>query len=151
MFALLWVLSLTYIFWPKKNYSQEYSDISSFEKDADNDRHSNTDSEVRSQDSNRTNPQISNSSINDSKLYPIPNSQLSDNDLNIVSKQIIGKTVSEVVDIIFLKNPREIGNYYGDYQRGTYAKKLVEMNPNCFRENKCIRDKLEIIPSFKVK
>ena len=83
------------------------------------------------------------------ELNPIPNSNLNENDLRFVSKEVIkNKTASQIVEIIFKKNPTDIANHYIK-QKEAYEQVLVSQNSTCFQNNLCICDCLLNIPSFK--
>jgi hypothetical protein len=87
------------------------------------------------------------------ELNPKPNSELNENDYNIIAKQLNPNTkVEDVVKTIFDKNPTDIkSNYAG--QEENYAKHLVELNKNCFEEKSGIyyfvKDTILHIPSYK--
>jgi len=84
------------------------------------------------------------------ELNPIPNSKLNDNDLNLVLKvELEGKTVSQVVDLIFKKNPTDIANPYAS-QKKQYGQVLIAKNKDCFKNNVCSNNCIKIIPSYKV-
>lgn len=80
---------------------------------------------------------------------PLPNSVLNDKDLKLVVKEgTKGKSVSQIVDFIFTKNPTEIAGYYKN-QKEVYEQYLISKNKNCFQEQNCICDSLKVIPSYK--
>lgn len=82
-------------------------------------------------------------------LSPAPNSELNDNDLAIVnSKGINRKTISEIVTLIFVKNPTDVGSHYVG-QKEAYSEALKKANPTCFENGICVCDALISIPSYK--
>ena len=87
------------------------------------------------------------------ELNPKPNSELNENDYNIIAKQLNPNTkVEDIVKTIFDKNPTDIkSNYAG--QEENYAKHLVKLNKNCFEEKSGIyyfvKDTILHIPSYK--
>jgi hypothetical protein len=90
---------------------------------------------------------------NSRNLYPIPNSELNENDLKILNAQLItGMRASEVATIAIETNPTDIKQTYFN-QRDIFAEKIVEMNADCFDEStrdpklKC--KTLQHIPTYK--
>src|SRR5690606_31659095 len=87
------------------------------------------------------------------ELNPKPNAELNKNDYMQVAKEIkYNTTVSEIVEVIFEKNPNDIEKHYKE-QKENYSKKLFELNQESF-ENKdgvyyFVKDTLRHIPSFK--
>lgn len=82
-------------------------------------------------------------------LSPLPKSELNANDVAIITRQNIrGKSLSEVVSIIFSKNNGDIATPYNT-QRISYGQALVLANPDCFEDGVCICDELLHIPSYK--
>jgi|GEM_PF-3713154 len=84
-------------------------------------------------------------------LKPSPTDELNINGVNILSrKEILNKNLSDVVDTIFLHNPKDVSNHYAG-QEEAYGEELVKRNPNCFNSQKiCICKKIEHIPIYKV-
>ncbi len=86
-------------------------------------------------------------------LNPISNSTLNEDDYSIVAKNLkTNMNLNEVVKIIFIKNPTEIGNFYSA-QEVIYSKHLLKLNKQCFEEKDgiyyFIKDTLRQIPSYK--
>ena len=83
------------------------------------------------------------------ELNPVPNTQLNAHDLPLVVKEgLRGKTASEIVDIIFHKNPTQIANYYKD-QKEVYTQLLISQNKNCFEGEICVDGSLVLVPAYK--
>lgn len=93
---------------------------------------------------------------NDSKsteLNPKSNNQLGQNDITNIAKSIKkDMKISEVVEIIFEKNPTDIKKHY-ENQIDLYSKKIMELNKDCFEEkngnNYYKKDTIKNIPSYK--
>ncbi len=82
-------------------------------------------------------------------LSPIPNSELNNIDLGFInSKKNNGKTIEEIVAVIFKSNPTDIRSHYIN-QKEAYSEALKKSNPNCFENGICICDSLISIPSYK--
>ena len=86
-------------------------------------------------------------------LSPISNGFLPQKDINILSgKKIKGKAIEYVIEQIFNLNPTDIESHYKG-QESMYAKKLVELNRECFREYNgktvCFCEELQTIPIYK--
>lgn len=87
-------------------------------------------------------------------LSPYPNSKLSVDDFNELYKNgskterlRIDMSTDSVVDIIFKRNPKSIGNYYSGKEK--YYKELLNIkNPGSFNKNMLI-DSLKFIPCYK--
>jgi len=145
-FAFLWVISLIYFLWIKDNELQQsdrnsaqVTDVYSLTQNA------NDFPNPKDTDFSPTNKP----SVDIRQLNPRPNCQLNKNDLDLISRQKInGKTIDEIIDVIFLKNPNDVESHYKN-QKEVYSKILMEKNADCFCENTCIKDNLVFIPSFK--
>ncbi len=145
-FAFLWVLSSLYCLWIKNNDLQQNNKTNTQNTDNYFDT-KNTDDFANLQNTNIYLQNEYSSDIN--PLKPLPNSQLNKNDLDLISKyNINGKTVDDIVDIIFLENPNDVKKYYVN-QKNAYSKFLMKKNIDCFNENKCTKNNLMVIPSFK--
>lgn len=86
------------------------------------------------------------------ELNPKSNNQLNQNDIKNIAKSIKSDmSVTEVVEIIFEKNPTDIKKHY-EYQVDLYSKKIIELNPHCFEEKDGInifkQDTIRKIPSY---
>ena len=82
-------------------------------------------------------------------LSPTPNQELNATSVNVLNRQVLkGKSVIDIVRIIFSKNPKDIDNKYHD-QVTAYAAVLVKLNQGCFKMDTCICISLEHIPSYK--
>lgn len=89
------------------------------------------------------------------KLTPEPNTALTEKEINILSgNNIKGKTIEEVIQLIYKLNPSDIGQHYSG-QEQLYAKRLVESNSDCFKPYNnftvCFCKELRNIPAFKTK
>lgn len=87
------------------------------------------------------------------ELNPKSNNQLNQNDIKNIAKSIKSDmNITEVVKIIFEKNPTDIKKHY-ENQIDLYSKKIIELNKNCFEEkngnNYYKQDTIKNIPSFK--
>lgn len=86
-------------------------------------------------------------------LNPECNSELNTNDVRIVMKNLKpNMSLEDVVQVIFSKNPTEIGSVYSD-QKEIYSKNILEINKQCFEEKDgkffFVKDTLLKIPSYK--
>jgi hypothetical protein len=130
IFALLWLVTLLFLLWPK----------------------SNEDTALEGTSEEVSMPPIDiqvSESVKIADLIPLPNSILNGNDLKSISKVgIKNKAVKEIVENIFKKNPTDIATYY-EGQKEIYEKVLISRNSNCFQDSICKCDSLEIVPSFK--
>lgn len=128
-FAFLWIATSVYFIWFDKNEIQPITVETLMENP-------------------ETIPTIS-EPIKIQTLEPAPNSELNNNDVDIITKQKIkDKSSNYIVDIIFQNNPTDIESYYKD-QKELYTKLLIEKNQDCFRNNICIKEELKHIPSYK--
>lgn len=87
------------------------------------------------------------------ELTPTPNDSLNKKEYTIIAKKITkDMPISKIVQLIFDANPTDIKSHYSG-QMEAYAKKLVELNQNCFigDSSKFVssKDTLRYIPSFK--
>ena len=108
---------------------------------------------VPSQDIQQVEDQSSQTTIESRVLSPKPNTELNENDYRIVAKIIkYNSKIEDVVKVIFDKNPSEIKSNYTS-QKVAYSKHLLELNKECFDENKGIiyfsKDTIRHIPCFK--
>ena len=90
-----------------------------------------------------------------SSLSPIPNAELIEKDRRNVSKGLrYNIKLTEVVELIFRKNPNQIGEYYTG-QKELYGKCLMEKNEHCFQDSIgtyfFVRDTLLHIPCIIVR
>jgi hypothetical protein len=87
-------------------------------------------------------------------LNPKSNSKLNENDYRIVAKSLNpNMKLEDVVKVIFIKNPSEIGNIYSG-QEENYSKHLLEQNKKCFEQKDgknyfSSKDTIRLIPSYK--
>lgn len=83
------------------------------------------------------------------KLNPIPNDELSRKDVKQIMKEgIKGKTVTQIVEIIFKKNPTDIASIYSN-QKALYEQELVSENAGFFKNYICSSDSIGKIPTYK--
>lgn len=87
------------------------------------------------------------------KLVPEPNNLLKERDIIILSgKKIGGKTVDEIVSIIFRLNPSDVEKHYIGQEK-LYAKRLIELNNDCFKPYNnfmvCFCNELKKVPVYK--
>lgn len=86
-------------------------------------------------------------------LSPASNTELVKADVvKLVKDSIKGKKLAVIVDLLFIRNPRNIGEVYVG-QKEAYAASLLHINENCFTkdstESVCRCDTLNHIPAFK--
>jgi hypothetical protein len=130
IFASLWICTVIYFLWINDKYT--------IENQVSNEPIAEPKTIVEFRDS-----------IPLPELNPLPNSRLSQNDLNLIFKQgIKNKDINEVIEIIFRKNPTDIGKHYTD-QKNIYEVLLKKENPNCFQNNICVCDSILNIPAYK--
>jgi hypothetical protein len=89
------------------------------------------------------------------ELIPASNSYLNEKDYRILAKKLLyNQKIEDIVNIIFDKNPYTIKDHYKN-QEILYAKRLLELNKNCFEEkngsNYFIKDTIRMIPNYLVK
>jgi hypothetical protein len=86
-------------------------------------------------------------------LKPEPNTELNENDLRLVAKELAYKSkIDDVVKTIFAKNPSDIKNHYKGQER-EYAHILFSLNKHCFEKDDDIlyfvHDTLRHIPAYR--
>lgn len=89
----------------------------------------------------------------DKQLEPAPNFELGEKDIKILSRSNLkGRTIEDVTEIIFRKNPGDIGKTYMG-QEAVYAELIRGLNGECFREEDggvvCVCDTVRRVPGFK--
>ncbi|MHA8076158.1 hypothetical protein [Aquirufa sp. TARAVU-A1A] len=93
-------------------------------------------------------------STNQHLLNPLPNNELNDKEIKIISKKLkSNSSIDEVVDIIFENHKKDINSHYSE-QKNLYKENLYELNKNCFEVSNGIKkftkkDTLRHIPYFK--
>lgn len=93
-------------------------------------------------------------SPSESNLSPKPTFELDSADIIKISRKgIKNKSIAQVVDIIFNKNPRDIQVHYAEQQE-KYGEELINLNIKCFSNDNlsspiCTCDTLFHIPAFK--
>ena len=85
---------------------------------------------------------------------PETNSYLNEEDYRKLAKKLsYNKKIEDIVDIIFETNPTIVRDLYTG-QKTLYAKRLLELNKNCFIEikgsNIFMKDTLRMIPTYLV-
>ncbi len=71
------------------------------------------------------------------QLNPFPNSQLNDNDLQLINDKLNEKNlvnIEDLVNVIFETNPNSIKKYY-QFQKNDYKLYLYQLNENSFQKN----------------
>lgn len=133
---LLWVVTLTYfLFFQSKEENVSEVQVQPKENEIQTVEQPNVDK------------------VNTTELSPDPNAELNENDYRIVAKKITkNMPVKDIVQIIFDANPTDIKSAYLN-QTDEYAKKIVELNKDCFKEDSnkffFLKDTLRHIPSYK--
>jgi hypothetical protein len=87
------------------------------------------------------------------ELAPKQTDELSEKDYKKVAVDLTSQmSIDAVIQIIFAKNPKDVGNTYSN-QPDAYSKKIIELNRNCFAEVNgkyfYVSDTIRHIPSYR--